>query len=69
VSVLARLPLTARTQSFFKGFAEQDVGLVHHWGYAAMLEECQNLFDPGGMLHCLVSLGALRRGALASGVY
>jgi len=35
----ARLPLTARTQSFVKGFAEHDVGLGHLPRHVAMLEE------------------------------
>jgi hypothetical protein len=60
---------SANTQSVFKGFAEHDVSLGHVRRYVAMLKERQNLFEPGGMLDGLVSPGALRNGALTSGVY
>jgi hypothetical protein len=58
--------MTANTQSVFKRFAERDVARGHLRRHVAMLEEQQNPIDPGGTLNRLVSLCALRSGALTS---
>jgi hypothetical protein len=66
VTAQGLLPPTVRTQSVFKRFAERGVAFGHLWRYIAMLEERQNPIDPGGTVNRLVSLFALRSGALTS---
>jgi len=61
--------MTSITQSLFKRFAKRDVALGHLRRQVAILEERQNPFDPSGTLNRVVSLGALRSGALTSRIY